>query len=85
MNYLKAVVAGTASAAVALVVVWLLSGVALSIRMSQRMAQGVELYDLGLPESSVWLFLAIAVLAAAGGFWAGFRFMARRQRGLSRT
>jgi hypothetical protein len=35
--------------------------------------------ELGVSETAIWLALAIAVLAAAGGFWAGFRFMARRQ------
>ena len=89
MKYLKAVIAGSAAAVMALVVVWVLSSVALTAYISligwdHIRERAVQTGGLDLPKSTVWIGFAMAVLAAAGSFWAGCWLVLRSPRAESR-
>jgi len=62
MKYLKAVIAGSAAAVMALVVVWVLSSVALTAYISligwdHIRERAVQTGGLDLPKSTVWIRL----------------------------
>jgi hypothetical protein len=84
MNYLKAAFGGIAGSTLAPVLVWLLGAVALTIRFNRLSAQGMGIEGLSLPVWTAWFILPIPVLAAVGGFWAGFRFTMWLQSDLER-
>jgi len=91
MKSFKALAAGLAGAAMALVLVWFSGGIVLSLSLNWLRAQGVDLEGGLLPLWTAWLVVPMPFVAVAVGFWAGFRFMlaliedAQRQRNLPKT
>jgi hypothetical protein len=86
MRCLKAVAAGFTGATMALVLSWwLLGAVILTVRLGWLVSQGRAIEDAVLSDWTEWLVVPVPFVAVAVGFWAGFRFVLQRQRGLGRT